>query len=92
MELQKIVIVALAIVFVHATTWEGMINAWLPRVFSGKPLWMRKPLYMCTICMTSIWGTALWFNPIVEITYLFAVGGIMVLLSNFLPDDISGDI
>jgi hypothetical protein len=85
-EFVKIIVTALAILFVHATTWEGMINAWLPRLAGRLPLFIRKPLYLCPICMTSIWGITLWFNPIVEITYLFAIGGVMVLLTQILPE------
>jgi hypothetical protein len=82
----QVVLTALGIVFIHATTWDGMIFSRVRVALWGLPLWIKKPLFMCPICMTSIWGTALYFQPFEFITYLFAVGGMMTLLSFILPD------
>lgn len=81
-----VILTALGIVFIHATTWEGMIFSRVRVALWHAPLWIKKPLFMCLICMTSIWGTALYFQPFEFISYLFAVGGLMTLLSFLLPD------
>lgn len=85
--LTQVLLTALAIVFIHSTTWDGMINAWMRKELYRAPIWIRKPLYLCPICMTSFWGTALWFQPFDFITYLFAVGGILTLISPLIPEE-----
>lgn len=85
--LTQVLLAALAIVFIHSTTWDGMINAWLRRLLYRAPIWIRKPLYLCPICMTSFWGTLLWLQPFDFITYLFAVGGILTLISPLIPEE-----
>ncbi len=82
----RVILTAFGIVFIHSTTWEGMIFGRVRRWMYRAPVWLRKPTYMCMICMTSVWGTLLWFNPFEFITYLFATGGILVFFSFLLPD------
>lgn len=46
-------------------------------------LFLRKPLFDCLICMTSIWGTVLYFLFHRELNYLeflFTVGGISTII------------
>src|SRR5688572_7238366 len=52
-------IIAMIVLFLHATTWEGMIFDGIKNF--NIPGWIRKPLYSCPICMTPWWGTLLYW-------------------------------
>lgn len=49
-------IIALAVLFLHSTTWEGMIFHKVSVVLNEAPDWVKKPLFDCPICMTPWWG------------------------------------
>lgn len=49
---------AMLILFVSTAVEDGMILSWVKD--EGYPEWIRKPLYGCTVCMASVWGTALY--------------------------------
>jgi hypothetical protein len=42
---------------IHLSTYEGMINAWIPRLLKNTPEWVQKPLYDCPTCMASVHST-----------------------------------
>lgn len=85
--LQHIFIIAVFVMFVHATTWEGQINNWVQRVTFHWPEFTKKPLFDCPICMAPWWGTALIitgvlgsFTIIETIVATFAAGGVNAVL------------
>lgn len=86
----KALSVALMILFIHASTWEGMIMSWVRKPLYGLPLWIKKPLYMCPICMTSIWGITLWFLNVAFIQYFLLVGGIITMVVMLTKNDDDG--
>lgn len=51
----------LAIIFLKSTMEHGQINGWVVRLFWSAPPWIKKPLFSCLTCMTSVWGTAAFF-------------------------------
>lgn len=57
----EIVKATLAILFIRGTMEQGMINGWIVRLFWSAPVWIKKPLFSCLTCMTSVWGTAAFF-------------------------------
>lgn len=52
-------IIAFAVFFIHACTWEGMILEKLRELTFEWPQWITKPLYDCPICMAPWWGSAI---------------------------------
>lgn len=84
-------IIALTVLFLHATTWEGMINEWVAQVFHNAPSWVKKPVYDCPICMAPWWGFFIYvllfifgeiqyLQPINLVVMLFMAGGINSVL------------
>jgi hypothetical protein len=61
--IEQIILSSLIMLFIHVLMMEGMLlyklrsflDRYLPSIF-------KKPLYECLICMTSFWGTLLWFE------------------------------
>lgn len=53
-------IISLLVLFIHATTWKGMINEWVKRFIKPKTM-LHKPVYGCPICMSPYWGTGLYW-------------------------------
>jgi hypothetical protein len=47
--------ISLIIVAIHALFWEGMILFPVGRILNYLPLLIKKPLFQCMICMSSIW-------------------------------------
>lgn len=91
-------IIALVVLFIHVTTWEGMINNWVHGIFWYAPTWIKKPLFDCPICMSIWWGAVIiiageffghwqchgFFN---EVIILFAAGGINTVLIYAISSD-----
>ena len=77
--LLKIILGALSIVFIKATMQQGQINGWVVRLLWRAPLWIKKPLFGCLTCMTSVWGAALFFVYHTNYTILAFVGFILPL-------------
>jgi hypothetical protein len=50
-------IIAMIVLFIHATTWEGQIMSWVKKLVN-EDSYISKPIYGCPICMTPWWGTA----------------------------------
>ena len=88
------VLIAFAVLFLNATTWEGMIFEDVANWLDTKlPEWISKPLYGCPICM------AVWYGSFFYILYsgldkwivivVFAAAGInafIVNLNNHIKD------
>jgi hypothetical protein len=57
--IENSLIIALIILFLHATTWDGHIfqkvRKWISEDFN-----ISKPIYNCPICMTPWWGTLIY--------------------------------
>lgn len=49
--------IAMIVMFLHSCTQEGMILHCVDRWFQNAPLWIRKPLFSCAVCMVPYWGT-----------------------------------
>ncbi|HMX02958.1 MAG TPA: hypothetical protein PK511_09600 [Chitinophagales bacterium] len=88
-------ITSLQITFIHILFWDGMILQSLRN--NPLPWLVKKPLYDCLICMTSIWGIFIWFfewdGKFDLIAFLFLVGGINVLIMALVnnADDKNGE-
>lgn|ERR1700741_1574231 len=55
--LQHIIINSLIIIGIHITCWPDMLFEAIANELDGLlPPWLRKPLYDCVMCMSSIWG------------------------------------
>ena len=54
--LQIAFLIAFIIQFLHACTWEGMIFRGIAERLWTLPIWIKKPLFGCPICMTPWWG------------------------------------
>jgi len=91
MILSTVIITSLAIAALHyMIVWEGMIFFPLKKYLQRLPLLIRKPLFECLFCMSSIWGTAslffvfkLQFNEYF-IFNLFAIAGMNLLIELFV--------
>ena len=91
MTIGTILITSLAIAALHyMVKWEGMILYPLKKHLQKLPLLIRKPLFECLFCMSSIWGTAslffvfkLQFNEYF-IFNLFAIAGMNLLIELFV--------
>ena len=91
MTIETILITSLAIAALHyMIVWEGMILYPLKKHLQKLPLLIRKPLFECLFCMSSIWGTAslffvfkLQFNEYF-IFNLFAIAGMNLLIELFV--------
>ena len=69
------------------------------RMADNLPSWIKKPLATCPICMSSVYGTPVfWFmylNDYIQynyiiifyICYIFAIAGLNYLILAFMPND-----
>lgn len=68
---------SLIVLFIHATTWEGMIFEKIKDYIKPKGI-LYKPIYGCPICMTPWWGTLLYliffYNCLSITAWLWMVG------------------
>lgn len=94
-------ITSLIITGIYTSTWDGMIfgrfRAWMDGRMNP---FIAKPIYSCTICMSSVWGTliyisahfiSLYFNiHIIEhwgvcyLPFIFIVAGINTIISGII--------
>ena len=99
MLLQLAILTSLKILFVHAAMKEGMILFWLRRIIDSvlQPLpvllqlWIRKPLYECLFCMSSVWGMLftidLWSLTWEYLQFLMAVAGVDYIIQWLVMDE-----
>jgi hypothetical protein len=99
--LALIAVTSLKIFFMYVAMKEGMIFHIIPRLF--EKLWAalpaknwaltlacyaRKPLYGCSICMASIWGTIFTISRFSltwdYLLFLFAVGGLNYIIDSLI--------
>lgn len=89
-------ITSLQITFIHVLFFDGMLLQKLRPEWIAA--WLKKPVYDCLICMTSVWGVILWvteWNMAVNLLwFLFTVGGINVLISGIIGvvEDYTGEM
>lgn len=91
MILSTVIITSLAVAALHyMIIWEGMFLYALKKYLQRLPRLIRKPLFECLFCMSSIWGTAslffvfkLQFNEYF-IFNLFAIAGMNLLIELFV--------
>jgi len=90
-------IISLVTIGIYSTTWRGMIfhkpSKWL---LSKLPLWVCKPLFACSICMSSAWSLIFFaifgFPDLILIpVVIFTAAGINTIatasVSNIIPDE-----
>lgn len=113
--IELIIINSLIIWGVFTSIQEGMIFGYLGYLLRGErqvdfgrttqrtihkiPKWIKKPLATCPICMSSVYGTPVfWFAYftnylnydyiiILYICYMFALAGLNYLILSFMPDE-----
>lgn len=90
--IEKALIIALGVFFLHATTWEGMLNEWVNRAAFRFPAWLKKILYDCPVCMAPWYGAALMLSGVLRVDsltegalILAAAGGVNAVLIFFIP-------
>lgn len=73
--MENSLIIALIILFLHATTWDGHIFSGIRKLIDEEST-ISKPIYNCPICMTPWWGTAIyWIFFNISVTdWLLTVG------------------
>jgi hypothetical protein len=86
--------ISLFTIGIHAATWDGMIlepiRIWLDSKLSNKyGKYVKKPLYECLICMSSVWTiiySLLNYGCINTSTFILiiVVAGINTLLMHFI--------
>lgn len=74
--------IAMIIMFLHSCTQPGMILHFIDRWFENAPLWIRKPLFSCPVCMVPYWGSLMiWIGNTIGVWTVDSVAKwIMVLL------------
>lgn len=73
--IEQAIIIALIVLFLHATTWDGHIFEGIRKLVDEDSK-ISKPIYNCPICMTPWWGTLIYwlFFNISLIDWLLTVG------------------
>ena len=94
--IEFILIIAFSVLFIHSCTWEGMILESVVKVFWKAPVWIKKPLFECPICMTPWWGSLIivlscinsgvWIDWFSWIIIIITAGGINSVLDKFIND------
>lgn len=77
------------IVGFHITTQEGEINSWVDNLLFAAPEWVKKPLYSCPTCMSSLHSIYIfWYNYefnqaniLLYIVYVFALCALNTLVN-----------
>lgn len=69
-------IIALLVLFIHATTWEGHIFEGVKKIIPPDAGDFYKPIYGCPICMTPWWGSVIYliFFPVDWRDWFIVVG------------------
>ena len=80
---------SLIIVAIHALFWPGMLFVGFRKYLDRLPGFMRKPLFDCMICMSSVWGTFFFLcvNKVLSIgliPHVLAVCGLNVILDSVI--------
>lgn len=76
-------IISLIVLFLHATTWKGMIFEKIKKIIKPEGM-LYKPIYGCPICMEIWWGSLIYWiffhNSFREyVLVLFASAGMSVI-------------
>lgn len=82
----------LIILFVNATTQDGMIFGFVRKGLYFLPVWIKKPLYDCLVCMSPWYAFAIWFllggrMEFELVHFVLIVGGLNALLVIIIGDD-----
>src|SRR5690242_7557171 len=88
--LEVILLTSLKIIFIYGAMQEGEILFWLRQLlerfvalFPAKyQFYLRKPLFDCMFCMSSVWGLIFLFLPMpLFVEIILSVAGLNYLLS-----------
>jgi len=99
------VLIAFAVLFLNATTWEGQIFEDVANWLDTKlPEWISKPLYGCPICSSFWYGFAAmitltaigkseynWFQTILIVFCAAGINAFIVNLNNHIKKAGQGD-
>ena len=85
---ELIIYTAMKIVAIHAMCMEGHVlhRIGIPRLLWNAPVLIKKPLFECMMCMSSVWGITFWYiagNSILNtelISFLLTLSGVMFIL------------
>ncbi len=69
--MEKIVENALFVLGIHVLFWDGMVLSWAKKYLSALPVFLRKPLYECAVCMSSLWGVLFYFKGVDDAKLFF---------------------
>lgn len=88
----RLALAALVITGVWTTFGKGMIFGWLGDIFERRlPDAINKPIWQCPPCMSSVWGTTIWFwtggDATWYVPFVLALCGTMKLISHNLLKD-----
>lgn len=89
-----VIIAALVITGIHSLFEQGMILFPVRQYLDQYLTWLRKPLYACMICMSSIYGSAMFalleVEPLLSNYFLFimSLAGLLTIISKLLGDDV----
>jgi hypothetical protein len=80
---------SIAILFIHALWWEGNILAPVHSLLENHRfnVWIRKPIYLCLICMGPWYSFAFHFifiSPEIDIPFILCVSGINVIFDTLI--------
>jgi hypothetical protein len=68
--------------------WDGMVLNWTKQYLERLPVLIRKPLFECLICMSSLWSIGYFIfkgYPIIQLPEtIFIVCGINTIISIFV--------
>lgn len=85
--------IAVAIPFIigiYTLFLPDMILGWLGKIFDRRlPEELQKPIYACPPCMSSVWGSVIWFGfggsvELLWVVFCLALCGLLKILAHNL--------
>lgn len=86
--IEKIIILSFIVIAIWSTMWEGMIFGKVHQWFDKWPEWIKKPAFLCVICMTFWYGLLasfiIWHR--IEIVAIIGAMGMNAALTRIFKD------
>lgn len=90
--------ISLITIAVHVLSWRDMlfgpVAIWIEKKVPAGKHWLLKPLYMCLICMSSVYSVLYWlfmgcsFNLLIVMLCTCGINTIITsVIANILPDE-----